>query len=131
MKTYNAKGRKIFRFGWDGIEVQIFDYDYYLDYYHRYHKDLNVCHEFVKVQYEWNFNISIYDLFDGKKFLELVKDGCITDCDGHVANIFVDGFDSNLGLATDNLTAGDFLVNEEVWTDLCDNFKIEVNWANK
>lgn len=131
MEKYNAKGRKLLRLSQDGMEVQTFDYNYYLDYQHRYHKDLNMCHELVKMYYEWNFDIDVYDLFDGKKFLELVKDGCIMDDDGHVANVFIDGFDSNLGLATDNLTSSGFLVDEEVWLDLCDEFKVEVNWANK
>lgn len=131
METYNSKGRRLFRYGRDGIEVQTYDYNYYLNYQHKYHKDLDMCHKLVKMKYEYDFNFDVYDLFNGKKFLELVKSGCITDYDGHVANVFIDGFDSNLGLATDNLTSSGFLVDEEVWLDLCNECKVEVNWANK
>ena len=131
MKIYNAKGRRLLRFGRDGIEIQTYDYSYYLNYQHGYHKDLDMCHKLVKMKYEYDFNFDVYDLFNGKKFLELVKSGCITDYDGHIVNVFIDGFDSNLGLATDNLTSGGFLVDEEVWLELCNEHKVEVNWANK
>lgn len=105
---YKAKGQIIFRLGSDGIQTQI-----------------------VNDLYRGNFEKDIYDLFDGKEFLEHVQDGYITDYDGSIATVFVDGYISNLGLATDNLTQGKFLVSAEVWKDICNEFKIEVNWANK
>lgn len=131
MKTYNAKGQRLFRYGRDGVEIQTYDYSYYLNYQHKYHKDLDMCHKLVKMKYEYDFNFDVYDLFNGKQFLELVESGCITDSDGRIVNVFIDGFDSNLGLAIDNLTSGGFLVDEEVWLDLCNEHKVEVNWANK
>ena len=39
----------------------------------------------------------IYDLFQGKEFLEDVRKGLIISNDGSIANVFVDGYDSNLG----------------------------------
>lgn len=109
MEQYKAKGTILFRLGVDGIEYQIYERDWF----------------------ESKFTKNIYDLFDGKEFLETVEGGCIIDYDGSIADVFVDGYVSNLGLATDNLTQGKFLVDAEVWKDICDEFKVEVNWANK
>lgn len=79
-----------------------------------------------------HFEKSIYDLFPGEKFLKMVQDGCITNYDGGVASVFVDGYISNLGLYTeDGFECGGFQVDEELWLQICDNYKVEVNWANK
>ena len=44
-----------------------------------------------------------YHLMSGENFLEAVLSGGFTDYDGSIAYVYVDGFDSNLGLATNNL----------------------------
>lgn len=67
----------------------------------------------------------------GEKFLKYVQDGSITNYHGHEADVFVDGFRSNLGLLHENIQVGGFLVDEDVWIELCKEHKIEVNWANK
>lgn len=131
MKEYKAKGDIYFRLGENGIEYQIYDRDWYLKQESRYFSDPTACEVIVNQKFRWNFTKGIYDLFDGKNFLENVLDGCIMDYDGSISDIFVDGYVSNLGLATDNLTQGKFLVSAEVWSDICDEFKVEVNWANK
>ena len=131
MEQYKAKGAILFRLGIDGIEYQIFDRDWYMEDNGRYFSDPDNCKQIVDMIYEDKFTKNIYDLFDGEKFLENVEDGCIIDYDGSISDVFVDGYVSNLGLATDNLTQGKFLVDAEVWKDICDEFKVEVNWANK
>ena len=131
MEQYKAKGHIEFRLGINGIEYQIYDRDYYLKQEKRYIKDDAFCEEVVEHMYRHNFTKNIYDLIDGKEFLESVQGGYFIDYDGTIADIFVDGYISNLGLATDNLTKGKFLVCAEVWSEICDEFKVEVNWANK
>jgi hypothetical protein len=130
-KKYEAKGNLLFRIGILGLETQLFDRDFYLDYNLKLYETQEKAEAITDMFYRDKFSRDIYDLFDGDEFLQMVEDGCIIDYDGHIVDIFVDGYKSNLGLATDNLTQGEFLVNTEVWKELCKNFNIEVNWANK
>ena len=128
---YNAYGLMFIRIGPDyNIETQIYDKEYYLRKYSQYYSK-KVCYEMATLTYAQQCTRRIYDLFDGKEFLQMVKAGGITDDDGHVVDIFVDGYRSNLGLTTDNLTSSGFLVSEKVWLDICKSCKVEVNWANK
>ena len=129
--TYKAKGSMLFRLGPDGIETQVYDREYYLRREQYYISDKKMCEEMVDQIYRWDFEKTIYHLFDGKEFLQNVQDGCLIDYDGSISTVFVDGYVSNLGLATDNLTQGKFLVTAEVWEYICNEFKVEVNWANK
>lgn len=131
MAQYNAKGCIEFSLGVDGIEYRIYDRDYYLRREKGYIRDNAFCEEVVEHMYRHNFTKDIYDLIDGKKFLENVQEGYFMDYDGTISDIFVDGYISNLGLTTDNLTKGNFLVAADVWSEICDEFKVEVNWANK
>ena len=124
MSTYNSKGLMLFRLGANGIETQTYDKKYYL-------AVNNNNHNFVDMIYRDSFTHTIYDLIDGKEFLESVKNYFFTDYDGHIVEVFVDGYKSNLGLATGDLTQGKFLVSSKIWSDICDEFKVEVNWANK
>ena len=129
---YNARGQMLIRLGPDyNIETQVYDEAYYLKHYSEYLSNTNICREMVAMMYEHQFKKTIYTLFEGNEFLRMVKEGCITDDDGQVADVFVDGYVCNLGLATDNLTSGGFLVSEKVWFDICKSCKVEVNWANK
>lgn len=130
-KKYKSKGQMLFRLSTDGIQTQVFDKKYYIDEYLQFTSNTEMCSEMVAGLYNSTFTYPIYALFDGKEFLDDVKSGCIMDYDGSIAQVFVDGYTANLGLATDNLTSGGFLVDEEVWLEICDNYKVEVNWANK
>lgn len=131
MDKYKAKGLMLFRLGLDGIETQEFDRDYYDKKYRMLYRDDEMCNEIINQKYEWEFTKDIYDLIDGQEFLEFVQTGSFIDYDGYIKDVFVDGYKSNLGLATDNLTSGDFLVDEKVWADICEVYKVEVNWVNK
>ena len=68
---------------------------------------------------------------DGLNFLEQVEAGCITDYDGNLSNVFVDGYDSNLGLICGGFGQGQFCVTGDTFREFCMNHDIKVNWANK
>jgi len=131
MEQYKAKGEICFRLGANGIEYTVYDRDYYLTREKTYVKDIAFCEEVVDHMYRHLFTKDIYGLFDGKEFLENVEEGYLIDYDGSISSVFVDGYLSNLGLSTDNMQQGKFLVSAEVWKDICEEFKVEVNWANK
>ena len=83
---------------------------------------------------EWELFFSekhVYDLFDGEYFLKMVEEGCIIDYDGSLANIFVDGYNSNLGLFCGDFSQGGFLVDAETFREICKEYDVKVNWANK
>ena len=71
------------------------------------------------------------DIMSGIDFLQDVKNNCLSDYDGYIERVFVDGYKSNLGLLTDNLQSGDFLVTEDVWEKLCVEHDIQISWCNK
>ena len=122
--TYSAQGTLDFVATIDDIKVAIKDKEW-----HR--KDWAFDSTF-EMMWEDRFSKNVYDLMSGKRFLEYVNSGCITNYDGHIANVFVDGYISNLGIYVENgFNDGDFLVNEELWLQICDNYKVEVNWVNK
>lgn len=124
MDKYESKGRLDFVCTMDEIKVAIRDKEW-----HRI--DLE-CDSIFEMFWADHFNKSIYDLMSGKEFLENVQCGGITNYDGSVIDIFVDGYQSNLGLYTEEgFECGGFKVDEELWLHICDNYKVEVNWANK
>ena len=112
MDKYNIKGYMKFVYSKeDGIIIKTRDY---------------------KEEWEKFFaDKTIYDLMSGEEFVEHVDSGCIIDDDGSLANIFIDGYDSNLGLYHKGLSDGNFLVDKNTFLDICKNHKVEVNWANK
>ena len=85
----------------------------------------------IKDSITGDYTFEIYDLMSGKDFLEAVLGAFFTYYDGSIADIFVDGFKSNLGLRTNNLTSGKFLVDAQTFREICNAHKVEVNWANK
>lgn len=112
MDKYNVKGEMIFIYSQDeGLIVKTRDY---------------------KEDWEKFFvDKTIYSLMSGKEFVSLVDSGCIIDDDGSLSNIFIDGYNSNLGLHHKGLTDGSFLVDKDTFLDICKHHKVEVNWANK
>lgn len=77
------------------------------------------------------FTHEIYTLIPGLKFLEMVRDRTITDDDGLISEMFVDGFQSNLGLCEAGFCQNGFLVTGNIFASLCERHDIMVNWANK
>lgn len=125
-KKYEAKGRIDFVATVDDVKVAQRDKEWYRNEFGSKDEDM--------FNFYWNdhFNKTIYDLMTGEEFLEEIRSGCITDYDGTVSTVFVDGHISNLGLYTYNgFECGEFKVDEELWLQICDNYKVEVNWANK
>lgn len=87
--------------------------------------------EVKKELYERYHTHEIYDMYSGKEFVEMVGNGCITDSDGTLANIFVDGYNSNLGLYANNFHQGEFLITKDMFLCVCKEYDVLVNWANK
>ena len=110
-EKYSAKGEMIFLYTKKGIISKTRDF-----------KDENEKHFGQK---------TIYHLYDGKDFLKEVENGCIIDYDGEILNIFVNGYISNLGLHHEGLSQGRFLIDKETFLELCEEYEIKVNWANK
>ena len=112
MEKYNVKGEMKFSFyDGEGIVINVKEY---------------------KEDWEKFYaNKDVYDLMSGTEFIKHVDSGSIIDYDGSIANIFVDGYDSNLGLFHKGICQGGFLVDRETFLDICDDYKVEVNWANK
>ena len=122
--SYEAKGTLDFVAAIDDIKVATRDKEWY-------RKSWD-AHNLFEFMWEDRFVKNTYDLMSGKEFLKAVKSGGITNYDGYVAQVFVDGYLSNLGLYTEEgFQCGDFTVDEELWLQICDNYKVEVNWANK
>lgn len=77
------------------------------------------------------FTHSVYNLMPGEEFLDAVRSTCITDDDGTLSDIFVDGFCTDLGLTEAELSQGKFLVSGKVFEKICNEHEVLVNWANK
>lgn len=93
--------------------------------------DYDEALEHLKEEVQLDNTYEIYDLIDGMEFLNSVLDGSIMDYDGTLSEIFVDGYKSNLGLAVKGLEQGEFLVDENLFKQICEQYKVEINWANK
>lgn len=122
--TYITKGRLDFVATVDDIKVALRDKEWY-------RKNWNFDSTF-EMMWEDRFIRDIYNLIPGEEFLAATKSGCITNYDGRVVDVFIDGYISNLGLYTENgFEGGSFRVDEELWLHICDNYIVEVNWVNK
>lgn len=111
-KKYKAKG--VINFTFNGSNVIMEQRDFIVA-----EKDLG-----------WD-EFPIYDLMSGEEFLNDVDAGFFIDYDGTLAEVFVDGCLSNLGLNHQGIRQGRFLATKEFWESLMKTNKIEVNWANK
>lgn len=100
---------------------------------------------FVQTQYEtcviqkdyepWEIEMYkreiIGDLMSSEKFYAEVDVGCIMDYDGTMAYVWADGYITNLGLCHNGLRQGNFLVDGDMWLDICRRYNIVVEWCNK
>lgn len=74
-------------------------------------------------------DVTICTLTDGKTFLDDVRAGKIADDnDNLLIDIIVDGYLSNLGLSESGFNQGRFLVDGNLFEDLCQSHDILVNW---
>ena len=126
--TIKARGKIFFNYNNGNIEYLILDKDYYLK--------KALVPETEKEEY-WNFTIEsfltshYYDVMTGEQFYEDVDCGGFIDYDGSIADIWVDGYISNLGLRHRGVCQGEFLVSGKDWLNICKNHEVFVNWANK
>jgi len=74
---------------------------------------------------------TIYDLMSGENFADNVRYGGFIDYDGNIAQIFVNDYKSNLGIWDYGIHQGEFCVGLYDFRRLCEDYKIEVNWANR
>ena len=130
-QKYKSKGRILFRLTKDSIETQTYDREYYINYWKDLHSDKDFVNSIVDDKFKTEYTHDIYHLIPGEEFLDAINSGAFTDYDGHIKDVFVDGYISNLGLATNNVTGGMFLVDKDVWIEICKIYKVEVNWVNK
>lgn len=75
--------------------------------------------------------INIYHLMSGEEFADAVDKGFFIDYDGSLADVLVDGYQSNLGICTNSFHQGNFMVDINTFREICSKSKVEVNWANK
>lgn len=109
------------------------DICYILD-FEEYSKQLYIpeeCLEIYKNIFLENHNFECSDLISGKKFLENVREGCFIDYDGCISHIFVDGYDTNLGLFEGGICQGKFIVDGNAFETICNEHEVLVDWANK
>lgn len=81
------------------------------------------------VQDYYTFNVG--ELYEGKEFLRMISEKGIINSDGELIRIFLDGYLTNLGIASNDFYQGNFLVMEDVFEELCEEHDILVEWANK
>lgn len=73
----------------------------------------------------------IGDLMSGEEFFDRVDTKCIMDYDGSMSHVWADGYITNLGLCHAGLCQGEFLVDGNMWLDICGRYDITVEWCNK
>ena len=96
-EKYNAKGNIVFVYILDDLKYKEETVD---DIIEEACRDYPIAgsREFVRNKVIEDYSKSIYDLIDGRDFLEQVDSECIMDYDGTLYDVFVDGYISNLGL---------------------------------
>lgn len=125
-KTYQSNGFMLFQLDDDlGLAYRTVTVDDMLSQYSEGLRD-ELRPEIVKT-----FMHPVYDLMPGKEFLDAVHSSCITDDDGTLCDIFVDGFATNLGLSEAGFSQGKFLVSGKVFEQFCNEHEVLVNWANR
>lgn len=82
-----------------------------------------------EIQKLYIYDINEDDLIDGKEFLHDIRKKWITNRDGVLRHIFVDGFESNLGISNNDFYQGEFLVTEDSFEELCKKHDIKVHWT--
>lgn len=109
MDKYYAKGTKIYSYSKaDGVVLETKDYG---------DGDLTELH--------------VCSMLDGREFVGMVDCGLLTDYDGGISAVCIDGYISNLGLKHRGIMSGGFLVDKAMFLDICDKHNVKVNWVNK
>lgn len=114
-KTIDIKGKMYFVLTDKGLDILVYE---------------------AKKEYNENntLDVGYTEEINGEEFLECVLCHGFIDYDGFIAQVTVDDYESNLGLAAvddADLIQGKFLVTPEVWRDICKAHKVVVYWANR
>lgn len=91
---------------------------------------------FDKVEEVHDVDVTYSTLFDGIEFLEDTLSHCLTDYDGWITYVFIDGYESKVRLGWCGALDGNYkdeymVLEEDAWRELCKEHKIEVYWVNK
>lgn len=124
-----TKGFMIFRLGPVGLETETITVDDMVQDFDT--TDSILIDVLIDEIVKNKLTIQEYSLMSGSEFLSSVDSTCITDDDGLLSEVLVDGFISNLGLSHKEFSQGGFLVTYDVWKNICSNHDVVVNWANE
>lgn len=124
-----TKGFMIFRLGPVGLETETITVDDMVQDFDT--TDSILINVLIDEIVKNKLTIQEYSLMSGSEFLSSVDSTCITDDDGLLSEVLVDGFISNLGLSHKEFSQGGFLVTYDVWKNICSNHDVVVNWANE
>lgn len=128
-KYFESLGRMIFCYTNTGLKYQVINADDVPEYIKE--KGQEEINEYIKFNKEMYYQEWIAHIMDGLEFLSDVDNGCFIDYDGTLSEIYVDGYLTNLGLCHKGICQGKFLVDGEVFRDICTNHHVLVDWANK
>ena len=87
--------------------------------------------EYDDFMIEMNAREPIGDIMTGEEFFNHVNNGCLINYDGSLSRVWLNNKLSNLGLAHKGMSQGHFMVDGETWLEICDEFKVRVEWCNK
>lgn len=124
-----TKGFMIFRLGPVGLETETITVDDMVQDFDT--TDSILIDVLIDEIVKNKLTIQEYSLMSGSEFLSSVDSTCITDDNGLLSEVLVDGFISNLGLSHKEFSQGGFLVTYDVWKNICSNHDVVVNWANE
>ena len=128
-KKIQADGYITFRYTMRGIEIQYKNHDDILQQLGHEPGTDPIFEDNIKEKYPEQHLIA--DLLTGNDFLEMVDNNTIMDYDGTLSGIYVDGYLSNIGLSHNNFEQGNFLLDHDAFWDLCDTYRVIVNWASQ
>ena len=85
----------------------------------------------LKIELEVIDEIPVLELLSGFDFIDGVERSIFTDKFGYINDILVSGYKSNLGIFSDKLKQGNFMVSISEFKKLCSEYEIQVNWGEK
>ena len=127
---FQAYGKMLYAYNSETKEPDIcyiLDFEEFAKELHISEKDLSKMEKIFLERYHYDCS----DLFTGKEFLEYVRSGGFIDYDGSISHIFVDGYDTNLGLFEGGICQGNFIVDGTMFEKICEEHDVIVDWANK
>lgn len=128
-KYFEALGTITFRYTNDDIEYSIENANDIPQYMKN--QEQEEIDNYINFYKQMHCQKWIADMIDGEEFLNAVESGCFIDEDGTLSEIYVDGYLSNLGLCHEGINQGAFMVNGDIFREICKEHHVLVDWANK